>query len=124
MSNPIVSLVAPVVVPDPTSAAYRAARQVLEDHPGTSGIAPMALSSLAQQLVDTMETHWLSGDTAAEQRDEAYQGLRGLLERRAPRPACVEAAIPDWVRKKYAENLAREAEASAPGTPLPLDGAA
>lgn len=48
------TLVAPPVLPDVQSADYQDVRDILADHPVTVGLAPMVVSSLAQQLVDAL----------------------------------------------------------------------
>lgn len=48
------AILAPPVIPDTQSVGYQVARRILEDHPATADMEPMALSSLAQQLVDAI----------------------------------------------------------------------
>ncbi|KPM55641.1 hypothetical protein ACG83_10135 [Frankia sp. R43] len=126
MTNPLDLLTNPNLLPDPSSEAYRAAREVLEFHPTTRGLDPMAMDSFAQQLVDAIERHWMTGEELDERNTErvekAYEGFEKLLDRKGKRPAYVDEAIPEWARERYAaEGVPAEPALDAP---LPLAGAA
>lgn len=125
--NPLRALAAPPLIPDHQRPEYQAVRRVLENHPTTAGMDQVDMSSFAQQLLEEMEQHWLTGEELDEQTkeriEEAYSGFRDLLERKK-RPQYLDEAIPDWARERYAEEQQEPVPAAEPSRPLSLEGAA
>ncbi|MEX5635763.1 hypothetical protein [Parafrankia sp. FMc2] len=119
MPNPMNLLLAPPVLQDADDPAYYAARDVLEHHPVTAGMDPMALSSLAQQLVDATNRDLLSKDEIVEQCGEALGAFRELA-RRKTLPQYVHAASPQWVDDALAEEGLTLDRSKPAATPAPV----
>lgn len=101
--NALDAICAPPLTPDILDSGYQETLRVLEDHPATRDMDPMARMSLAQQLVDAVdETRW-SKDSTLEQRDEAYEAFVAFANRKGL-PKYVRDAAPEWIVERLAED--------------------